>query len=405
MYLKFYNFKKEPFHITPDPEFLFLSPSHREALGSIIYGIERKKGFVSITGAVGVGKTTILRSYLEKADRETIRAIYIFNPNLSFKNLLKTIHHELDIDIQTEDVSEMVNRLHYALIEQYRKGRNIVLVIDEAQNTPIVTLENLRMLSNLETSKEKLIQIVLIGQPEFEQMLKKHALRQINQRIAIRSVIQPLTARESRAYIEHRLSKAVSVKTDVFTSGALDRIIKAADGIPRTLNIICDNALITGFGSGKKPVTARIVKEVLADLNGGCEKNRTIPYWGRVAAGFLIAAAAGLYWMSPQWDIVKRNAAERAPAASVVESRSGDRSLKAAVHSLSAGTARPAKRYPITRIAERGDTLSSLARDVYGFCDQRILERIKASNPFIKNINMILAGHEILFPELDGRKR
>src|SRR4030043_383232 len=152
MYQSFYHLKKEPFHITPDPEFLFLSPSHKQALGSIVYGVKNRKGFVLITGEVGVGKTTILRSYLERIDKPKVKIIYIFNANVTFKNLLRTIYKELGLDIKTDDIVEMLNRLYQILMEEYKKGNTVLLIVDEAQSMPIETLEDLRMLSNLETS-------------------------------------------------------------------------------------------------------------------------------------------------------------------------------------------------------------------------------------------------------------
>lgn len=420
MYLNFYGFRKEPFHITPDPEFLFLSQSHREALGSIIYGIEKKKGFVSITGAVGVGKTTILRSYLERVDRSKIRAIYVFNPNVSFRSLLKTIHQELDIDVQTDDVFEMVNLLHYALIEEYKKGKNVVLVIDEAQNTPLATLENLRMLSNLETSKEKLIQMVLIGQPEFDRMLSQPSLRQMNQRIAIRSVIQPLTPKESREYIAHRLSKVTQDGKPVFTRGALRQIIKGANGIPRTLNILCDNALITGFGSQKNPVTARIAREVVSDMGGGGRKI-SLPVKA-AAAGAVIAVAGGLFWLSPYAPPAVQNPVQppiqsQPPQVAVpiqtfemklTEMRTPEPKppeLKPMDTGVSEPSRAETKNSSVVRVVKRGDNLSNLASTVYGFCDQKTLDQIKSYNPVIKNIHRIMIGDEILFPELDLAKR
>jgi general secretion pathway protein A len=215
MYQNFYHLKKEPFHITPDPEFLFLSPSHKEALGSIIYGVKNRKGFVVITGEVGVGKTTILRSYLERIDKPKVKIIYLFNANVTFKNLLRTIYKELGLDIKTDDIVEMLNRLYQILMEEYKQGNTVLLIVDEAQNMPIETLENLRMLSNLETSKEKLLQIVLTGQSEFEKMLDRHELRQLKQRIAIRSTIVPFTAKESMDYVKHRLAKAAVNESEV----------------------------------------------------------------------------------------------------------------------------------------------------------------------------------------------
>ncbi len=278
MYQDFYRLKKEPFHITPNPEFLFLSPSHKQALGSIVYGVRNRKGFIVITGEVGVGKTTILRSYLEGVAKQKTKVIYIFNTNVSFKNLLKTIYKELGLDAKTGDIVEMLNDLYQILMEEYKQGNTVLLIADEAQNMPIETLENLRMLSNLETSNDKLLQIVLIGQYEFEEILNLHELRQLKQRIVIRSTIIPLSEKESMAYIKHRLDKAALNGSPVFTKGALKRIIKEAKGIPRVLNILCDNALITGFGYKKRPVNAKIVDEVITDYHGG-EKEPSLLKW------------------------------------------------------------------------------------------------------------------------------
>jgi general secretion pathway protein A len=268
MYLNFYNLKKEPFKIAPDPEFLFLSPSHREALASIMYGVEQRKGFITITGEVGVGKTSVLRYYLEQVDKANLKAVYIFNPNLSFTALLKTIFQKMGFETKTEDPAEMLNNFHLILIDRHKQGRNMALIIDEAQNMPVETLENLRMLSNLETSKEKLVQIVLVGQPEFVETLKKKELRQLQQRIAIKTTISPLTDKECAEYIQYRMTKASLNGTKVFTQSAIKRIIAESQGIPRLINVLCDNALITGFGCQKKRITARVAEEVIADFKG-----------------------------------------------------------------------------------------------------------------------------------------
>lgn len=248
MYLNFFGLRKEPFHITPDPEFLFLSPSHKEALASIIYGIEKRKGFIAVVGGVGVGKTMLFRSYLEGADRKHLKIVYFFNSNISFKDLLEMIFEELGIEVGSDDVFKLLSKLQLALIEEYKQGFNVVLVVDEAQNMPFETLENLRMLSNLETSKDKLIQIVLIGQPEFDTQLNRYELRQLKQRLAVRSTINPLSKKESLAYIDHRLqlAKLRPRESSIFTPGALKVIIRSADGIPRAINILCDNVLING---------------------------------------------------------------------------------------------------------------------------------------------------------------
>ncbi|MDY0044509.1 MAG: AAA family ATPase [Syntrophales bacterium] len=270
MYTDFYGIDKEPFHVTPDPDFLFLSPSHKEALASIIYGIEKRKGFIVITGEVGVGKTTILRYYLEKIRNQKRKIIYIFNPGISFHDLVITLYRELEIDIGEESLFEKLNLLNEAMIKEFRDGYNIVLVIDEAQNMPVETLENLRMLSNLETSTDKLIQIVMVGQPEFEEMLNKSILRQLKQRIAVYSKILPLTPKESGEYIKHRLITAGN-ENDYplpFTRGAVKKIIKESRGIPRLINILSDNSLIAGYGYQRNPVNSKIVSEVIADFKG-----------------------------------------------------------------------------------------------------------------------------------------
>lgn len=266
-------------------------------MGSIIYGVEKKKGFITITGEVGVGKTTILRSYLEKIIRQQLKIVYVFNSNVSFKGLLKTIHRELGIDSKTDDIFEMINHLQQVLIEEYKQGRNVVLIVDEAQNMPVETQENLRMLSNLETSTDKLIQIVMVGQPEFENLLNLKELRQLKQRIAVRAVISPLTHEESMAYIQHRLTKVTNNGMQIFTRGALKLIVNKAKGTPRVLNILCDNALISGYGCQKKPVTYKIVKEIISDFEG--RKRVLLFRWGVVTLLILIILLTGFIWVYP----------------------------------------------------------------------------------------------------------
>jgi general secretion pathway protein A len=296
MYTDFYHLTKEPFHITPDPEFLFLSPSHKEALASMIYGVEEGKGFIVITGEVGVGKTTILHSFLEKADKERLRIVYIFYPNISFKSLLDTIYRELELTRKADDLIAMLNRLHYLMVEESNQGHKMVIIIDEAQSMPVKTLDNLRMLSNIETATDKLIQIVMVGQPGFEQTLNQKELWQLKQRVAIHCVIKPFTRKESIDYISYRLGKVNTKSTFVFTRGAIKKIVRQAKGIPRIINILCDNALITGYGYKEKPVTSRIVKEVVADF----EEKRKSSFWKWLLAplaAFLLVAA--LLWIPP----------------------------------------------------------------------------------------------------------
>ncbi len=409
MYANFYNLKKEPFHITPDPEFLFLSPSHKEALGSIIYGVSHKKGFVLITGEVGVGKTTIIRSYLEEVDRSKLKLIYIFNSNVSFQGLLKTINSELEIIDLTDDVFEMVNQLHYVLVEEYKKGRTVVLIIDEAQNMPVETLESIRMLSNLETSTDKLIQIVFSGQPEFEQKLDRKELRQLKQRIAVKATIRPLTAEESRSYIMHRLKKASAENFALFTDGALRKIIKEAHGIPRLINILCENAFITALGYKQRRISAGIVKEVIADFAG---KKKGPALKIALASLALILAILSSYFLY----LHKKQAlpvASKSPGPLTAERKTDNTTVQPVVsmpkESSAEGTSIAAEPgitprestkidSPVIRVVKTGDTLSRLAEDVYGFSNKELVTFIKESNPGIYDVNIIKVGEHILFP-------
>lgn len=282
MYLKYYKLDKDPFSVSPDPEFLFLSSSHREAAASVYYGVAQRKGFVVVVGEVGTGKTTILRDFMGGIDRSTEETIYIFNSNLSFTDLLRTILDGSDED----DPNVLLQQLYKRLIATYREGRNVALIIDEAQNMPIETLENLRMLSNLETNKNKLIQIVLAGQPELDEKLNAYELRQLKQRIVIRAVITPLTRKESYQYIQHRLATAAAKNTQIFKRGALRQIVKHAHGIPRNLNILCDNALLAGFAYHERPVSATTAKEVIRHR---LQKTRPRVAWGWATAVGILA--------------------------------------------------------------------------------------------------------------------
>ena len=416
MYQEFYGLKKPPFGITPDPEFLFLSRSHEEALASIVYGVDQRKGFVVVLGEVGLGKTTILRFYLDKLAAKSLTTAYIFNANVTFKALLGTIYRELGIADPPDDVQEMVNRLHEVFIEEYRQGRNVVLIVDEVQNMPIETLENLRVLSNLETSTDKLLQMVLVGQSEFAGKLELHVLRQLRQRIAVRSTLLPFSDRQSLDYIEHRLNKAGGSSASVFTRGALRGIVEHAKGIPRVINILCDNALVNGLGYQQKPVTARIVREAIADLRGQAPVRGVTWVWASVAA---VLAAGALFVASPYRELLFASAntpvqlpalppgpARVLPVAAGGEdwlSWSGEESVAASPESAAGDmTAADASGRSVvaTVVVQEGDTLLGLAHDFYGFTDERVLRRIYETNPGIKDWNSLFVGTTIRFPDI-----
>ena len=422
MYQDYYRLKKEPFHITPDPEFLFLSPSHKQALGSIVYGVQNRKGFVVITGEVGVGKTTIVRSYLERVAKQKTKIIYIFNANVSFGNLLKTIYKELGLDARTDDTVQMLDGLYEVLMEEYKQGSTVLLIVDEAQNMPIETLEDIRMLSNLETSKTKLLQIVLIGQPEFEKILNLHELRQLKQRVAIHSIILPFTAKDSLAYIRHRLAKvALLPDAPVFTKSAMKMIVKEANGIPRIINILCDNALITGFGYKKKPVDTKIVKEIVADFKKDEKRSFwEFSVWRWVSASFVIAILMVVLFLlaSDKWSLFSKAehptlartveippvAAKIEPLAETMDPPQNDQAAPSKEEmkpSEQEKVQEPSENpFPLSITAKKGNNLFRLTKNVYGYADDKLLAWVKQNNPWIKDINNIPVGMKIIFPEL-----
>ena len=295
MYSRFYGFTTEPFQNTPDLDFLFLSPNHKEALACIEYGIRQRKGFIAITGEAGVGKTIILRSYLTKVDANKQKTIYILNPRVSFDSLLTTILKELSAEPVAGPVTQKLNQLHEVLIAEYRNDHTVLLIIDEAQNIPIETLESIRMLSNLETAREKLIQVILMGQPELHALLNRYELRQVRERIVLRARIAPLTKTESEDYIDHRLSVVRREPRAVFSKQALDRIVKSANGIPRRLNILCDAVLIAGFEYRQAIISGRIAKEAIAVFNGLSQPARRLQ--PRYAVGMLSVVLVVVFYL------------------------------------------------------------------------------------------------------------
>ena len=402
MYTGYFNFRQEPFQITPDPGFLYLSPSHRESLASIIYGVRQRKGFISVVGEVGVGKTTILRSFLERVSGEPIKVIYLFNVDISFESLLGRIIMGLGQPVPGGDCAEMLNRLHYLLIEEYRNGNNVVVIIDEAQNMPIKTLESLRMLSNLETATSKLIQVVFSGQPEFERMLESNELRQLRQRIAVRATIRPLAGTEGANYILHRLAKASKGESSIFPTRVIRRIVRYAKGIPRTINILCDNCLITSFGNQEKRVKPSVLREICTDLG----LNRS---WRRRAIGacrillLVLLGLALIYAVATrenleQWteEVAQRVAGTGSESA--VWQNSTPARLPVAASVNEPGSVAGLRGMTI-RTVRRGDTLAGMAAAHYGSVDARRINEILRHNPQIRNLNLIREGEAIRFPD------
>jgi general secretion pathway protein A len=266
MYERFYGLHRQPFAVTPDPSLLYMSRAHREALATIVYGIETRKGFIVCTGEVGTGKTTVVRAFFDQAKADSFEILYIFTPQITPLEMATYICRELDED-DPPSVFAAVPRLQWKLLEIFESGKTVVLMIDEAQLLPPETLEFLRLLSNFETDREKLIQIILIGQPELDNTLARRDMRQVNQRVALRARLAPLGLNESMEYIEHRLlASGAEDLTQIMSPTAAWRIAEAANGIPRAINILADNVLIAGLGAGQRPVGAILAENAIREF-------------------------------------------------------------------------------------------------------------------------------------------
>jgi general secretion pathway protein A len=303
MYEPFYGLHRPPFAVTPDPSLLYMSRAHREALATIIYGIETRKGFIVCTGEVGTGKTTVVRAFFDQARSDAFEIIYIFTPQVSPLEMATHICRELGED-DPPSIFAAVPRLTWKLVDIYESGRTVVLLIDEAQLLPPETLEFLRLLSNFETDREKLIQIVLVGQPELDATLARRDMRQVNQRVAMRARLAPLSLTESLEYIEHRLlASGAEDLSQVMSPTAAWRIAEAADGFPRAINILADNVLIAGLGAGQRPVGSMLaegaLREFIAKGSASAYRQRRLGwpgfgFWHRPSRDGTASAMAGL---------------------------------------------------------------------------------------------------------------
>jgi general secretion pathway protein A len=273
MYENFFGFREKPFKLVPNPAYLFLSKSHEEALAHLNYALAQGDGFVEITGEVGTGKTTLCRSFLENLDENTIAA-YIFNPKLGPKQLIKTINDELGIKYDAENTKDLIDKLNAFLMQKKVEGKKVILLIDESQNLNRNVLEQLRLLSNLETNKEKLLQIILVGQPELSDMLDSHDLRQLGQRITLKYHLTPLTYKETAEYIQYRIKIAAQGTGIKFDRSALRQIYKYSRGIPRVINIACDRTLLTAFGLNHNKITANIARASIRELSSRAAAKR-----------------------------------------------------------------------------------------------------------------------------------
>jgi general secretion pathway protein A len=313
MYLSFFGLNEKPFAITPDPRYLYLSERHAEALAHLLYGINEAGGFVQLTGEVGTGKTTIVRSLLAQTPKNAEIAL-ILNPKMTAPEFLLTICEELGIgvpDSATESLKDLVDILSGYLLKAHAGGRRVVVVVDEAQNLAPTVLEQVRLLTNLETNTRKLLQIILIGQPELRELLARNELRQLAQRITGRYHLNPLTHEETAAYVRHRL-RVAGATSDIFSPTALAEVYRLAVGVPRVINVVCDRALLGAYSMDRHRVTSSLVRHAAAEVFGKRFTPRWLPWLGTAAAAALLTITTVLLWNLRPWASASHAAAANA---------------------------------------------------------------------------------------------
>lgn len=302
MYESFFGLERKPFEITPDPAFMYASRQHKEALASLIYGVKEKKGLMVLTGEVGTGKTLLLRCLLQMLDQGT-KTAYIINPRLSLMEFFQSIAHELDLGGEFPTKAAFLERMNAFLLETAQQGHRALLIVDEAQNLGLPILEEIRLLMNLETTKQKLLQVILAGQPELHRIIEFSCMRQFKQRISLRAHLNPLSRKETALYIERRLEAAGLSQGEIFEKRSVALIHKYSSGIPRLINVVCDNSLLTAYALGEKRVRPAVVKEVIGDLEGKGLKRAGTLVWPRderdLVHEWSVPRDSGRTWRTP----------------------------------------------------------------------------------------------------------
>ena len=305
VYQDFFGFSEKPFDLTPDPKYLYLSPKHKEVLAHLVYGLQENNGFLKIIGEVGTGKTMICRSFLREL-RTDFNIAYIFNPAINELELLQTINSELGLPGKSKSKKKLIDLLNAFLLEERAKGHRVVVIIDEAQDLEPKVMEQLRLLSNLETDTEKLIQIVLIGQPELEKVLAKDGLRQLRQRITIQWELLPLNLEETRGYIQHRLNVALGKGKVRFARQAVETVFRYSRGIPRMINVISDRTLLIAYTEGTKKISPQIVKIAVKDIGSLVPLESWADKFWKLVIPSAIAAGIGFFALNffalPEFD-------------------------------------------------------------------------------------------------------
>jgi len=293
MYCEFFGFRENPFTITPNSRFIYFSKNHKEAFAHLFYGVTNRAGFIELTGEVGAGKTTVIRTLLNRLDEERYRTALILNPCLSGVELMRSINREFGLPAEEAGSSELLQELNRFLLTENAAGRIVVLVIDEAQNLSPQVLEQIRLISNLETETAKLIQIVLAGQPELGALLERTDLRQLSQRIAVRYHLRPMDPADTRAYVAHRLEIAGSRFAARFTRPGLWRIYRFSGGLPRLVNMVCDRSLLVAFGDARRVVSLGTVSTAIREIRRDRLRTHPLRWAGLAIAGIVLSGLAG----------------------------------------------------------------------------------------------------------------
>jgi general secretion pathway protein A len=312
VYLTFFGLREKPFNVTPDPKFLFLTPGHREALAQLIYGVTERKGFIVLTGETGTGKTTLLRTLLHRLDATTAVA-FVSNTTLDFDGILEYMLEDFGIGKVGQTPAQRILALNNFLIERQRAGQNTVLILDEAQNLDPAALERVRLLSNFETVTDKLLQILLVGQPELREKLQLPELRQLKQRIGLRCTVPRLTREEVGRYIQTRLRIAGASDRALFSEQAVNRIAEYSGGLPRLVNIVGDHCLLVGYADHKRRIDRSIVDQAVKYLEDGMPTRRprrgarmtptAVPRWALAGSAAAILAGTVVVWQSMSSDV------------------------------------------------------------------------------------------------------
>ena len=429
MYNNYFGFSVSPFCATPDPGFFYTNSVYQEAYASLQYGIEAKKGFIVITGEVGTGKTTLLRKLMHNFEG-TIQSVFIFNTYLNFPELLQVILYDLGLAPKEANKVNMLQELNDYLIAQLKQAHIVAVLVDEAQNLSDEALEGLRLLSNLETDQEKLIQIVLMGQPELQSRLDRPGLRQLKQRVAFQCRLIPLKEEEVGPYIDFRLRVAGYKGKGLFQRDALQKIALYSNGIPRLVNIICDNALLSAYARSQKTVSGEMIKDVARDLRLELPQTSQAKTAPSAPASTIESEGAITKAVTP----APRHRARRAirvgigtcllvlgfiAAASAINPKTFlstfGKSFEVAKHNLNQWAllitheeAVPEKAKAEVKVERKeqrvtvpdGSSIYKIATDAYGAKSVLGMDLIKEFNPQIKNLNRIAAGKDLLLPRL-----